>query len=245
MLYVYTFCVVWDTIICNMYMDLVTVLHDIMYKHVYVYQSYNNIGEYSQVFVCNAVTTTTTTTTTTVAIISTLLVVVIITAGICFTVQIIYKLTTRKKRYCFSYFMHSSILSTTYTYNCRCPVHNIHVYETVRDPKPTKPVEITLKERNTHTCTAMQNEHDYHDGSLTPPLPPRVYSLSSSLDKIDNLENLKLQDLSNQALKDQNSQVRDNENTYQPLIPLRSINNASEYQSLTLFKYYQDTEAKL
>ena len=81
----------------------------------------------------------------------------------------------------------------------------------------------------------MQNEHDYRDGSLTPPLPPRAYSLSSSLDKIDNLENLKLQDLSNQVLKDQNSQV-DNKNTYQPLIPPRSINNAGEYQSLTQFK---------
>ena len=125
------------------------------------------------------------------------------------------------------------------SYNCRCPVHNIHVYETVRDPKPTKPVENTLKERNIHTCTAMQNEHNYRDGSLTPSVPPRVYSLSSSLDNIDNLENLRLQDLSNQVLKGQNSQVRDNENTYQPLSPPQSKRNGSEYQSLTQFKQHR------
>ena len=93
------------------------------------------------------------------------------------------------------------------------------------------------------TCTARQNEHDYCDGSLTPPLPPRTYSLSSSLDKIDNLENIQLQDLStDQGIKN-NPQV-DSENTYQPLIPPRSTNNttaASEYQSLTQLK---QSEAK-
>ena len=129
---------------------------------------------------------------------------------------------------------------------CPGPVHNVPVYETVQDPKAfIEPVEKTLKERNLHSSTARQNEHDYRDGTVTPPLPPRTYSLSSSLDKIDNLENL--QDLSNaydqEKLKDQNFQV-DSENTYQPLIPLRSSNNtttASEYQSLTQLK---QSEAK-
>ena len=130
--------------------------------------------------------------------------------------------------------------------NCSRPVHNVqHVYETVDEPKPMKPVEITLKERSIHTCTAaMQNEHDYRDGSLTPPLPPRAYSLSSSLDKIDNLENIELQDLSNQVPKDQDSQL-DNENTYQPLIPPRSLNNTSEYQSLTQLRQHQDSQTKI
>ena len=95
-------CVVWDTFVAvhgpsNSFGD-----EHALYYH---YTSYTT-GEDSQ-SLGGA--------TTTVAIISTLLVVVIITAGICFTVQIIYKLTTRKKRYCFSYFMHSS--STTYTFN--------------------------------------------------------------------------------------------------------------------------------
>ena len=133
-------------------------------------------------------------------------------------------------------------------YRCPSPVHNVHLYETVKDPKPQEPVEKTPKGRNLHLtmCTAGIKEHDYRhdDGSLTPPLPPRTYSLSSSLDKIDNLENLK--DLSNdQELNNQrnNPQV-DSENTYQPLIPPRSSNNttaASEYQSLTQLK---QSEAK-
>ena len=100
---------------------------------------------------------------------------------------------------------------------------------------------MTLKERNLHSCTARRNEHDYHDGSLTPPLPPRTYSLSSSLEEIDNLENL--QGLSNdQELKDRNSWV-DSENTYQLLIPPRQSNNnntASEYQSLTELKQNEE-----
>lgn len=118
---------------------------------------------------------------------------------------------------------------------CSAPVHN--VYETVEEPQPSK-AENTSKESSklSHTCIAKQNEHDYRDGSLTPPLPPRTYSLSSSLDKIDNLENLQLQDLStDQEIKDQNP----SENTYQPLILPRHSNTAttgSEYQSLTQFR---------
>ena len=92
-------------------------------------------------------------------------------------------------------------------------------------------MEKTLKERNFHSSTDRQNEDDYRDGSVTPPLPPRTYSLSPSLDKIENLRN-------DQEQKDRNLRV-DSENTYQPLIPPRSSNNntiASEYQSLTQFK---------
>ena len=59
-------------------------------------------------------------------------------------------------------------------YRCPSPVHNVHLYETVIDPKPTEIVKKSLKERNLHLCTAGQNEHDYRDGSLTPPLPPRA-----------------------------------------------------------------------
>ena len=123
----------------------------------------------------------------------------------------------------------NTIMHSMY-YRYPSQVHNVHLYETVIDPKPA---EKSPKERNLHLCTAEQNEHDYRDGSLTPPLPPRTYSLSSSLDKIDNLENL--QDLSNDQEIKNNLQV-DSENTYQPLIPPRSSNNttaASEYQSLT------------
>ena len=120
------------------------------------------------------------------------------------------------------------------------PVHNVPVYETVEDPKPTEPVKMTLKERNVHSCTAGQNENDYRDGSFTPPLPPRTYSLSSSLDKIDNLENVQLQDLSNdREQKDRSNPQIDGENTYQPLIPPRCSNSntiASKYQSLTQLK---------
>ena len=111
---------------------------------------------------------------------------------------------------------------------CRCPAHNVHVYETVKDPKSAKPVEKTLKEGNIHRSTDRPSEHDYCDGTVTPPLPPRTYSLSPLLDKINNLSN-------NQEQKDQNPQV-DSENTYQPLIPPRQSTIASEYQSLTQLK---------
>jgi hypothetical protein len=123
------------------------------------------------------------------------------------------------------------------TMSCSPPVHN--VYETVKEPQPSK-AEITSdsKERrrqNPSTRIAKQNEHDYRDGSLTPPLPPRAYSLSSSLDKIDNVENIQLQDLST------DKGIKDQEPTYQPLIPPRHSNTAtdhegSEYQSLTQFR---------
>ena len=123
-----------------------------------------------------------------------------------------------------------------YPHSAPGPVHNDIVYETVEDPKPSDS-ENTLKERirQRHTCTAKQNEHDYRDGSLTPPLPPRTYSLSSSLDKIDNLENRQLQNLSTDLeLKDQNPQ---SENTYQALIlPRHTATTDSEYQSLTQFR---------
>ena len=87
---------------------------------------------------------------------------------------------------------------------------------------------------------ANQDEQHDHTGMSTPPLPPRAYSLSSSLDKFDDLENIKLQDLGNQSqMKDQSPKVHVNdENTYQPLIPPRCSKNTtcttgSEYQSLT------------
>ena len=83
-----------------------------------------------------------------------------------------------------------------------------------------------------------QEDQQDHSWTSTPPLPPRAYSLSSSLDKIDNVENIRLQDMGNQSqLKDQNPKV-DNENTYQPLIPPRRSNNTttvSNYQFLTQF----------
>ena len=118
------------------------------------------------------------------------------------------------------------------------PVHN--VYETVEEPQPNKTgstSELKERSRHSHRHTAKQNECDYRDVSLTPPLPPRTYSLSSSLDKIDNLENLQLQDVStdHQEMKDQEP----SENTYQPLILPRHSNidtTGSEYQSLTQFR---------
>ena len=115
------------------------------------------------------------------------------------------------------------------------------MYETVEEPQPSK-AENTSNESSklSHRCTAKQNEHDYRDGSLTPPLPPRTYSLSLSLEKIDNMENLQLQDLST----DQEIKIKDqdpSENTYQPLILPRHSDSAttgSEYQSLTQFRQY-------
>ena len=127
---------------------------------------------------------------------------------------------------------------------CSTPVHN--VYETVEEPQPTKAEIMSYSKESSRpndTRTAKQNEHDYRDGSLTPPLPPRTYSLSSSLDKIDNLENIQLQDLStDQGIKDEEP----SENTYQPLILPRHSNTAttgSEYQSLTQFRQH-DSERK-
>ena len=120
------------------------------------------------------------------------------------------------------------------TCNNRCPAHDAHLYETVND---LKPVEKAIKERNFHPSTDKQNEHDYRDGSLTPPLPPRTYSYSSSLDKIDNLEKHQHLSIENVCPK------MDNENTYQPLIPPRSSNatTTTEYQSLMQLK---QSEAK-
>ena len=128
-------------------------------------------------------------------------------------------------------------MSILHAYMYSAPVHN--VYETVEEPQPIK-AESTMSSdskestRRSHRHTAKQSEHDYRDGSLTPPLPPRTYSLSSSLDKIDNLENLQLQDSSadHREMKDQDP----SENTYQPLILPRHSNidtTGSEYQSLT------------
>ena len=131
-------------------------------------------------------------------------------------------------------------MSILHTYMYSAPVHN--VYETIEERQPNKAestVSSDSKEssRRSHRHTAKQNEHDYRDGSLTPPLPPRTYSLSSSLDKIDNLENLQLQDLStdHQEMKDQDP----SENTYQPLILPQHSNidtMGCEYQSLTQFR---------
>ena len=113
------------------------------------------------------------------------------------------------------------------------PIHNVDdtIYETVEDPAPTESAKRTPKEKN---ITAEQTQNHDRNGSFVPPLPPRMYSLSLSLD------NLNLQDLSND--REQNSQPNpqmDGENTYQPLIPPQCSNSntiASEYQSLTQLK---------
>ena len=130
-------------------------------------------------------------------------------------------------------------------YHDTCSTPDNNVYETVEEPQPKAEITSDSKQRSkfNDTHTAKQNEHDYCDGSLTPPLPPRTYSLSSSLDKIDNLENIQLQDLStDQGIKDEEP----SENTYQPLILPRHSNTAttgSEYQSLTQFRQH-DSERK-
>ena len=103
-------------------------------------------------------------------------------------------------------------------------------------PKQSSSITNTLKENNSRsTCTARENEQrHYRDCSRTlpPRVPPRTHSLPRSLNKIDELENLQLQDLSNQALRDQNPRVDthrvDSENAYQPLIlPWSSKNTIS------------------
>ena len=137
--------------------------------------------------------------------------------------------------------MHNYIIGSEYISTYRRPVCN--VYETVTattdDPQSGQETKHTLQARSNQT--ARKDQHaGRHSGTCTPPIPPRAYSVSSSLDKIDNFENLKLQDLGNHSIQSQmtnkNPKV-DNENTYQPLIPpWRSNNNttaASEYQSLT------------
>ena len=132
--------------------------------------------------------------------------------------------------------MHNYIIGSEYISTCRRPVCN--VYETVTvttdDPQSGQETEHTLQAGSNQT--AREDQHAGHSGTCTPPIPPRVYSVSSSLDKIDNLKNLKLQDLGNQSqMTGQNSKM-DSENTYQPLIPPQHSNNnttASEYQSLT------------
>ena len=129
---------------------------------------------------------------------------------------------------------------------CRCPVHDQghRVYETIEDPK-TNELEVVhaLKE------TRDQHNNMYSDcrDTPTPPLPPRGYSLSSSLDKIDNIQNLELHDLTSnsQSQNDGNycraTAIVDGENTYQPLIPPRVKDGAAEYQSLTELTRHQDT----
>ena len=135
------------------------------------------------------------------------------------------------------------VIINNYYDTCSTPDNN--VYETVEEPQPKAEITSDSKQRSkfNDTHTAKQNEHDYRDGSLTPPLPPRTYSLSSSLDKIDNLENIQLQNLStDQGIKDEEP----SENTYQPLILPRHSNTAttgSEYQSLTQFRQH-DSERK-
>ena len=122
-------------------------------------------------------------------------------------------------------------------YSRSTPVQNM--YETVEEPQPSK-AENTFdskeSSRQSQTRIAKQNVQDYRDGAVTPPLPPRTYSLSSSLDKIDNLENIQLQDMStDQEIKDREP----SENTYQPLILRGNSNTATtdgEYQSLTQFR---------
>ena len=80
---------------------------------------------------------------------------------------------------------------------------------------------------------------------LIPPRRSKNTTVTSSLGKVDKLENLKLQYLGNQPQPpmppDQNLPKVESENTYQPLIPPRYLNNnntstiraAGEYQSLT------------
>ena len=79
--------------------------------------------------------------------------------------------------------------------------------------------------------------NDYRD-TPTPPVPPRGYSVSSSLDKLENLEAIELQHLSNKLRsQDQDSTVTiKDEKIYQPLIPPRPSNDdgSSEYQSLVV-----------
>ena len=110
------------------------------------------------------------------------------------------------------------------------------------DPKP-KQVENTLEERNYKTTS--QSKYDCCD-TPTPPLPPQGYSLSSSLENIDNYENIALQDLSSQSQQQQNPKTN-NESTYQPLIlprPSGDGNTASEYQSLIQMTQCKNSQSK-
>ena len=92
----------------------------------------------------------------------------------------------------------------------------------------------------------------FHTLQIPPQVPPRTHSLPQSLNRINDLENLQLQDLSNPealSLRDRNPGVDthqvDSENAYQPLILAWCSKNttASEYQSLTQFKQSQSAGA--
>ena len=132
------------------------------------------------------------------------------------------------------------IIGSEYISTCRHPVCNVYktVTATTDDPQSGQETKHNALQAGSNYQTAREDQHvGRHNGTCTPPIPPRAYSVSSSLDKIDNFENLKLQDFGNQSqMTDQNPKV-DSENTYQPLIPPRRSNNnttaASEYQSLT------------
>ena len=101
------------------------------------------------------------------------------------------------------------------------------MYETVAADPQLKGWEAIHALQAGRDPTATKDQHAGRSQTCTPCIQPKVYyrSISLPLDKIDNLESLKLQDL------DQNLMV-DSENTYQPLIlPWHSHNNttASEY----------------
>ena len=101
---------------------------------------------------------------------------------------------------------------------CRCPVCN--VYQTVKGCEAIHTLQAGSDP------TAMEDQHAIagRSGTRAPLIQPKTYyrSVSLPLDKTDNLESLKLQNL------DQNLMV-DSENTLIP--PWHSHNNttASEY----------------
>ena len=121
--------------------------------------------------------------------------------------------------------------------------------------KPRKAVENTLRKCSSHntlnfTATRqVQNEQwryhprYYDDSHIRPPhIPPRTHSLN----KIDRLENVQLQVLSDWNYPKLDTRVeRQSRNPYQPLIIPPCNATGSEYQSLTQFRQCQRAEAKM
>lgn len=111
------------------------------------------------------------------------------------------------------------------------------MYATVEAPQ-RKVAESTLDETNLNRTFSKQDQPSgYIHDPPTPPIPLRGYSLSPSLEKLDNIQNFDLQERTKKVSSRSTAVaiMEGRENTYQPLaIPSRCLtDDRGEYQCLT------------
>lgn len=171
----------------------------------------------------------------------TLLILTIIlglTTGIC---TYSYCKKTRGKRYdvqnywCYSITLTVSILHYLHHRDSTPNVYDEPSLRTCRE-QPTQ-VIVNKPNREVELCIPMRRrkeseDHDYHDDTPTPPIPPREYLFPLAR---ENKEGLELQCLGSSKAACPQNPAAESGGIYQPLIPPRQIpgNESSElYQSL-------------